>query len=255
MDKDAYYFSHDSNAQNDPKIIKLLYSHGWEGYGIYWAIIEKLRSEPNYIMETNYDMLSYALRCETDIVKSIIEGFDLFEIDDVYFYSISLKNRMEKMNNIRDIRAKSGRKGGKSQAKAKQKPSKTQALKESKRKESKVNKSKIYNKSLESIDKIYLDELQNSNLDVNVEKQFEQFRDYLDANGKTYKDYRAGFRTWLKSPYCEKTTEIRDKRNKKAEMKTRVIKRQRLEEESASPEEIRAEVDKAIGKISRKYTV
>jgi len=255
MGKDAYYFSHDSNAQNDPKIIKLLFNHGWEGYGIYWAIIEKLRNEPNYIMETNYDMLSYALRCGTDIIKSIIEGFDLFEIDDGFFYSISLKNRMEKMNNIRDIRAKSGRKGGKSQAKAKQNTSKTQALKESKRKEIKLNKSKIYNKSLESIDKIYLDELQNSNLDVNVEKQFELFRDYLDANGKTYKDYRAGFRTWLKSPYCEKTTEIRDKRNKEVEMKARVVKRQRLEKNSASPEEIRAEVDKAIGKISRKYTV
>ena len=255
MNKDAYYFSHDSNAQNDPKIIKLLFNHGWEGYGIYWAIIEKLRNEPNYIMETNYDMLSYALRCGTDIIKSIIEGFDLFEIDDGFFYSISLKNRMEKMNNIRDIRAKSGRKGGKSQAKAKQKPSKTQALKESKGKESKVNKSKVNNKSLESIDKIYLDELQNKNLDVDVVKQFERFKDYLDANGKTYKDYRAGFRTWLRSPYCEKTTEIRDKRNKEVEMKARVVKRQRLEKNSASPEEIRAEVDKAIGKISRKYTV
>ena len=110
-------------------------------------------------------------------------------------------------------------------------------------------------KTLESIDKIHLSELQDKNLDVDVEKQFDLFKDYLDANGKTYKDYRAGFRSWLKSPFCEKTTLIREERNKKIEMKARVIEKKELEDNSASPEEIKAEIDKALGKISRKYTV
>ena len=163
------------------------------------------------------------------------------------------------MNELRDIRAKAGRKGGKVKPTAKQNPSKTQPLNKIKENKSILNKTKPsvikYIKTLESIDKIHLSELQDKNLDVDVEKQFDMFKDYLSANGKTYKDYRAGFRTWLKSPYCEKTTEIRDNRNKEVKIKARVIEKKELEDNSASQSEIKAEIDKALGKISRKYTV
>lgn len=43
----AIYFSHDTNASNDPKIINLRVYCGWEGVGIYWAIIEALHKEIN----------------------------------------------------------------------------------------------------------------------------------------------------------------------------------------------------------------
>ena len=33
MKKDAYYFSHDSNAQDDPKCMLLIDQLGMEGYG------------------------------------------------------------------------------------------------------------------------------------------------------------------------------------------------------------------------------
>jgi hypothetical protein len=45
MAKDAYYFSHDSNSQDDPKCMMLIDQLGMEGYGIFWALIEKLRNE------------------------------------------------------------------------------------------------------------------------------------------------------------------------------------------------------------------
>ena len=48
MKKDAYYFSHDANAQDDPKCMVLIDQLGMEGYGIFWALIEKLRNESNY---------------------------------------------------------------------------------------------------------------------------------------------------------------------------------------------------------------
>jgi len=40
MKKEAYYFSLDSNARDDPKILQLRMEMGWEGYGLFWAIIE-----------------------------------------------------------------------------------------------------------------------------------------------------------------------------------------------------------------------
>ena len=33
--KDAYYFSHDANAQDDPKCMLLIDQMGLEGYGIF----------------------------------------------------------------------------------------------------------------------------------------------------------------------------------------------------------------------------
>ena len=56
--KDVGYFSHDSNAQHAPKIIKMLAKHGWESYGLFWGIVEKLRNETDYILETDYDSIA-----------------------------------------------------------------------------------------------------------------------------------------------------------------------------------------------------
>ena len=92
--KEAYYFSHDANAQHDPKIIKMLSKYGWEGYGIYWALVERLRNEPSYVLECDYDCLSYALRVDKDIIKSIVLDYNLFEVYDGTFWSDSLMKRM-----------------------------------------------------------------------------------------------------------------------------------------------------------------
>ena len=42
MANEAYYFSHDSNARNDEKVLMLRAKHGWEGYGLYWALVEMM---------------------------------------------------------------------------------------------------------------------------------------------------------------------------------------------------------------------
>ena len=47
MAKDAYYFSHDSNAKDDPKCMLLIEELQLEGYGIYWILIEVLREQEN----------------------------------------------------------------------------------------------------------------------------------------------------------------------------------------------------------------
>ncbi len=48
MAKDAYYFSHDSNAKDDPKCMLLIEELQLEGYGIYWVLIETLREQENF---------------------------------------------------------------------------------------------------------------------------------------------------------------------------------------------------------------
>lgn len=95
MKKEAYYFSHDSNAKDDPKILQLRMEMGWEGYGLFWALVEMLRNESDHRMRTHYKSIAYALHTQEDSIQRIINDFDLFGIDDQFFWSESLLKRME----------------------------------------------------------------------------------------------------------------------------------------------------------------
>ena len=72
--KDAYYFSHDSNARNDQRIMKLRMKYGPEGYGIYFMIIEILRDIENYTLHlSNVDSICFDIRAKEEIVFDILK--------------------------------------------------------------------------------------------------------------------------------------------------------------------------------------
>lgn len=102
--KDTFYFSHDYNARNDSKVKKLLQKHGFLGYGIFWAIIEDLYNNENEL-QLDYEMLSYDLRTDIEVIKSIINDFDLFIINGQYFGSKSIEKRL----NERDKKSKTAK--------------------------------------------------------------------------------------------------------------------------------------------------
>jgi len=170
--KDAYYFSHDANAQNDEKILELRADYGWEGYGLFWAIIEIMRNQSNYKLKHNDRLpkkLAIQLNVDQEFIKNFIEDcieYELFKKEDGYIYSESLMRRMKKYKKRRDAARKaaearwnsdSNKAGnGKGSAKEKQKQcdriadalltqSKSNA---SKVKESKVKESKVKEKDL-----------------------------------------------------------------------------------------------------------
>lgn len=97
MAKDTFYFSHDYNARNDIKIKKLISKHGLIGYGVYWALIEDLYNNTN-VLHLDYDCISYDLRVEKNLVESIINEFDLFQIEGNIFGSLSVQRRLEQRN-------------------------------------------------------------------------------------------------------------------------------------------------------------
>lgn len=68
-EKEAYYFSHDANAKDDPKILQLRMELGWEGYGLFWALIELLRNESDHRMRTHYKSIAFALQTQEDSIK------------------------------------------------------------------------------------------------------------------------------------------------------------------------------------------
>ncbi len=92
--KETYYFSHDYNARTDEKIKRLLKKYGMTGYGIFWSIVEDLYNNAN-AMRTDYDDIAFDLRTDDDIVKSIVNDFDLFVIKNDFFSSQSIERRLE----------------------------------------------------------------------------------------------------------------------------------------------------------------
>ena len=106
--KDAYYFSHDANAQDDPKCMVLIDQLGVEGYGIFWLLVEKLRAESEYKLPLIV-LESFAKRWGTskEKVNAVVKNYSLFIIeDDTFFYSNRLKNSMEIKSNSASLNAK-----------------------------------------------------------------------------------------------------------------------------------------------------
>jgi uncharacterized protein YdaU (DUF1376 family) len=96
--KDAFYFPHDYNATRDPKIVKLIRTLGYEGYGLYWALIERLYENGGRVSE-DYEQLAYELRTEAGKVKAVISGFALFAVADGMIGSCSIDRRLEERRN------------------------------------------------------------------------------------------------------------------------------------------------------------
>ena len=110
------YFSHDSNARNSDKLMKVRMKLGAEGYGIFFMLIERLREEEAYKSTIDYDTLAFDLRVDAEKVKQVVEDYDLFKFteDGKYFYSDSFNERMEMM----DVRAQQRKSKAKKAAEA-----------------------------------------------------------------------------------------------------------------------------------------
>lgn len=113
MEKKQSYFSHDSNARNSEKLIRLRMRHKSAGYGVFFMILERLREEPNYMSVKDYNVIAFDLREDASLIKSVVEDFGLFVFTDdgKYFYSESFSRRMGIKDDEKAKRSEAGKKG------------------------------------------------------------------------------------------------------------------------------------------------
>lgn len=125
MAKDVYYFSHDVNASNDPKIVAMESQFGVISYAWWWKLIEKLASSDDYKLpfkkytfialdkelgilnenerpfnenERPFNENEHNFFCSNEsfmFINSLIHDFELLDCDDEYFWSPSLIRRQE----------------------------------------------------------------------------------------------------------------------------------------------------------------
>ena len=163
------YFPHDSNSRNDIKLIKVRSIYGYEGYGIYFALIELLFSEGNRLSLDDIDSLAFGLQCKSDLLKVIIMNFDLFEIEDNCFYSRRLEKTLNEINK-KSIKAKESASKRWNNANAKRTQSDSNA---SRVEYSKVDKSKVKKSNKKGVD--YYNDISFPNYyDIHYAKRIEQ---------------------------------------------------------------------------------
>lgn len=97
LNMNTFYFSHDYTARSDIKIKKLIATQGMLGYGVYWSLVEDLYHNNNKL-EDNPSLLAYDYRCTTELIKSVINDFNLFIVKDGYVSSNSIQKRLDERN-------------------------------------------------------------------------------------------------------------------------------------------------------------
>ena len=102
--KDTFYFQHDYNARNDPKLQRVLMELGASGIGVFWCIVEMLYEQGGYMPLDDYKSIAFALHVENKLVQSIINDYDLFQNDNEVFWSQSAIDRLNKRKDIAEKR-------------------------------------------------------------------------------------------------------------------------------------------------------
>lgn len=85
------YFSHDIGSRGDIKIKRLLHDFGYEGYGIYWAIIECLHE--NELFESDIEVLADDLKISKENLEKVLKT-DLFVWENGKIFSKRVKQNL-----------------------------------------------------------------------------------------------------------------------------------------------------------------
>jgi hypothetical protein len=113
--KDVFYFSHDSNARNDERILMLRAEHGWAGYGLFWALIEMMfESRETCLYHSKIKGIAVSYNIDITLLQGVIDtalSEGLFTSDNDKFWSESLRTRKNAFQELREKRSEAGKKG------------------------------------------------------------------------------------------------------------------------------------------------
>ena len=93
---------HEVSMRNTTEVMNLIEKEGMEGYGIYWAIMEYLRTQDDYTGDVRVlRTLARQLKTKLCKVESVLHNYGLFTLTDFTFRSIKLDAMMRPLENKR----------------------------------------------------------------------------------------------------------------------------------------------------------
>lgn len=102
--KETFYFAHDYNARNDPKLQDVLIDLGVEGIGVFWCIIEQLYEQGGTLPIRSCKSIAFALHVDFKRVERLVNDYGLFKNDGENIWSESVLNRLNRRSEISDKR-------------------------------------------------------------------------------------------------------------------------------------------------------
>jgi len=115
MWKGSYYFSHDGNARNDEKVLMLRAEHGWEGYGLFWALVEMMfESKDTCLHHAHLKGIALCYNVDITVLEGVINTcltHHLFDSDGVSFWSETLRQRKQIFMDARQQKSDAGKAG------------------------------------------------------------------------------------------------------------------------------------------------
>lgn len=96
------YIPHEVSMRNTTEVMHLIEKEGMTGYGIYWAVMEYLRTQDDYIGDfRNLKSLRRQLNIRLPKLLNIINNYGLFICNDFTFYSPKLNELMKLLEDTR----------------------------------------------------------------------------------------------------------------------------------------------------------
>ncbi len=90
------YIPHEVSMRSTSEVMNLIKKEGIAGYGIYWALMEYLRIQDNYVGDMEaLDVLKRELKIRQTKLDKVLHGYGLFVCNGNTFYSPKLNEVMK----------------------------------------------------------------------------------------------------------------------------------------------------------------
>src|SRR6188768_1611573 len=113
--KDAFYFPHDANAQNDEKLLHIVSKFGMTGYGIYWAWVEAMHESTDGKLTVKLiEGLSLRFRVDKELLLQFYNeaiNISLFICDDKKYWSQRVLRNKDEFEQKRQKKSEAGKRG------------------------------------------------------------------------------------------------------------------------------------------------
>ena len=207
--KKTYYFQHDFQSFDDPKIQYIIAKFGAEGYGVWWRLVEMLHQDEHNRLPLK-DYLFFAIEGQLglesdgakDIIMSCINDVQLLQTDGEYFWSDRVLKNVGRMNEVKEKRSQAGKKSAEKRTSVEQSLTSVEqnsaSVEQVSRKEKKI-KEIIYSKpSLQEVIDFFEENGFTSLSAIKAYKYYDE-ADWTDSNGKKVKSWKQKMRgVWFK---------------------------------------------------------
>lgn len=208
--KKTYYFQHDFQSFDDPKIQFIIAKFGAEGYGLWWRIVEMLHQDEHNRLPLK-DYLFFAIEGQLgldkdmakEFVNSCINDVQLLQADGEFFWSDRVLKNVGRMNDVKEKRSQAGKKSAEKRTSVEQALTSVEqnsaSVEQNSTKEKKIKKIKRYSKpSLQEVIDFFEE---NGFTSLSAIKAYNYYNeaDWTDSTGKKVKSWKQKMRgVWFK---------------------------------------------------------